>query len=170
MNDTNPGLDSLPLESVKVVELCEIAAGPFCGMLLADMGADVIKVERPAGDAMRSWPPLSDGYSENFASINRNKRSVVLDIKSTEGLQSATQLIQASDVVIENFRPGVMQRLGIDYRAMSAANPGLIYCSISAFGQTGPRATQGGFDLTMQAMAGVMSLSLIHISEPTRPY
>ena len=159
MNDTNPGLNSLPLESVRVVELCEIAAGPFCGLLLADMGADVIKVERPAGDAMRSWPPLSDGYSENFASINRNKRSVVLDIKSTEGLQSARQLIQASDVVIENFRPGVMQRLGIDYRAMSAVNPGLIYCSISAFGQTGPRATQGGFDLTMQAMAGVMSVT-----------
>lgn len=150
---------TLPLQGVKVVELCEIAAGPFCGMLLADMGADVIKVERPAGDAMRTWPPISDGYSENFASINRNKRSVVLDIKTPDGLQAARQLIESSDVVIENFRPGVMKRLGIDYETLSAAKPGLVYCSISAFGQTGPRATQGGFDLTMQAMAGVMSVT-----------
>ena len=149
----------LALEGIKVVEFCEIAAGPFCAMLLADMGADVIKVERPAGDAMRSWPPVNDGYSENFASINRNKRSVVLDLKTPEGLQAAKATILDSDVVVENFRPGVLARLGIDYASMSAEKPGLIYCSISAFGQEGPRAKQGGFDLTMQAMSGIMSIT-----------
>ena len=147
------------LEGVKVIEFCEIAAGPFCAMLLADMGADVIKVERPAGDAMRMWPPVTDGYSENFASVNRNKRSIVLDLKSPEGVDAARSLILDSDVVIENFRPGVMTRLGIDYQTMSEQKPQLIYCSISAFGQTGPRSTQGGFDLTMQAMAAVMSVT-----------
>ena len=149
----------LALEGIKVVEFCEIAAGPFCAMLLADMGADVIKVERPAGDAMRSWPPVNDGYSENFASINRNKRSVVLDLKTPEGLHAAKAIILDSDVVVENFRPGVLARLGIDYASMSAEKPGLIYCSISAFGQEGPRAKQGGFDLTMQAMSGIMSIT-----------
>ncbi len=147
------------LSGIKVVEFCEIAAGPFCAMLLADMGADVIKVERPAGDAMRMWPPVNDGYSENFASINRNKRSVVLDLKSEEGLAAARAIILDSDVVVENFRPGVLGRMGIDYKSMSAEKPSLIYCSISAFGQEGPRSTQGGFDLTMQAMSGVMSVT-----------
>lgn len=147
------------MQGIKVVEFCEIAAGPFCAMLLADMGADVIKVERPAGDAMRMWPPLTDGYSENFASVNRNKRSIVLDLKTEQGVAAARSLILDSDVVIENFRPGVMQRLGLDYTTMQTRKPGLIYCSISAFGQTGPRASQGGFDLTMQAMAAVMSVT-----------
>ena len=147
------------LEGIKVVEFCEIAAGPFCAMLLADMGAEVVKVERPAGDAMRMWPPVNDGYSENFASINRNKRSVVLDLKTDEGVHAAKAIILDSDVVVENFRPGVMARLGIDYETMAAEKPSLIYCSISAFGQSGPRAKQGGFDLTMQAMSGIMSVT-----------
>ena len=124
------------LTGIKVVEFCEVAAGLFCAMLLADMGADVVKVERPVGDAMRSWPPLTEGYSENFASINRNKRSIVLDMKSEQGIATARDLILNADVVIENFRPGVMGRLGIDYAAMSALQPRLIYCSISAFGQS----------------------------------
>ncbi|MDC1287641.1 CoA transferase [Gammaproteobacteria bacterium] len=147
------------LKGIKVAEFCEIAAGPFCAMLLADMGAEVIKIERPAGDAMRSWPPINDGYSENFASINRNKKSVVLDMKSTEGAQAALAIILDSDVVVENFRPGVMQKLGIDFATMSAIKPELIYCSISAFGQSGPRSREGGFDLTMQSMAGIMSVT-----------
>lgn len=147
------------LKGIKVVEFCEIAAGPFCAMMLADSGAEVIKVERPAGDAMRMWPPVTEGFSENFASVNRNKRSIVLDMKAEEGLVAARALILDSDVVVENFRPGVMQRLGIDYATMSVEKPPLIYCSISAFGQTGPRSKQGGFDLTMQAMAGVMSVT-----------
>lgn len=147
------------LTGIRVVEFCEVAAGPFCAMTLADMGADVIKVERPSGDVMRSWPPINDGYSENFASINRNKRSVVLDLKSEDGLAAARALAEESDVVIENFRPGVLPSLGLGYEDLSARNPRLIYCSISAFGQSGPRATEGGFDLTMQAMAGIMSIT-----------
>jgi len=149
----------LPLNGIKVIEFCEVAAGPFCAMLLADQGADVIKVERAGGDAMRSWPPRTDGYSENFASVNRNKRSVVFDLKSPDGVAAAKALILSADVVVENFRPGVMNRLGIGYQTMSAERASLIYCSISAFGQTGPRSTEGGFDLTMQAMAGVMSVT-----------
>lgn len=149
----------MSLQGKRVIEFCEVAAGPFCGMLLADAGAEVIKVERASGDAMRSWPPINDGYSENFASINRGKKSVVLDLKSDEGVAAARALILSSDVVIENFRPGVMARNGIDYATMSKEKPALIYCSISAFGQSGPRSREGGFDLTMQAMAGVMSIT-----------
>ena len=156
------------LQGVKVVEFCEIAAGPFCAMLLADMGADVIKVERPVGDAMRMWPPVNDGYSENFASINRNKRSVVLDLKTEEGVRAAKAIILDSDVVVENFRPGVMARLGIGYDSMSAEKPSLIYCSISAFGQEGPRSKEGGFDLTMQAMSGIMSVTGEPDGAPTK--
>lgn len=148
-----------PLQGTRIIEFCEIAAGPFCGMLLADMGADVIKVERAQGDAMRTWPPISEGYSENFASVNRGKKSVVLDLKSAEGVQAARDLILSADAVIENFRPGVMERNGLGYEALSKEKPQLIYCSISAFGQSGPRSREGGFDLTMQAMAGVMSVT-----------
>lgn len=148
-----------PLAGVKIVEFCEIAAGPFCGMLLADMGAEVIKIERAQGDAMRTWPPINGGYSENFASVNRGKKSVVLDLKSGEGIAAAKALILSADAVVENFRPGVMDRNGIGYAAMAEENPAIVYCSISAFGQSGPRATEGGFDLTMQAMAGVMSVT-----------
>ena len=101
----------LPLEGVKVVEFCQVLAGPYCGMLLADMGADVVKIEPPDGDMMRQWPPISDGYSENFASINRNKRSVVLDLKNPEHKAAARRLVLESDVVLENNRPGVMDRL-----------------------------------------------------------
>ena len=150
----------LPLEGVKVIEFCNVAAGPFCGMLLADMGADVIKVEHPqGGDTMRAWPPLTDGYSENFASLNRNKRSVTLDLKRPEDRARARLLVMDADVLIENNRPGVMKRLGLGYEDLRREKPGLIYCSISAFGQEGPRAEEGGFDLTMQAMSGVMSVT-----------
>jgi crotonobetainyl-CoA:carnitine CoA-transferase CaiB-like acyl-CoA transferase len=150
----------LPLEGVRVIEFCNVAAGPFCGMLLADMGADVIKVEHPkGGDSMRQWPPITGGYSENFASLNRNKRSVTLDLKDPAGNARAKELILSADVVIENNRPGVMDRLGLGYAALKALNPKLVYCSISAFGQEGPRAEEGGFDLTMQAMSGVMSVT-----------
>lgn len=149
----------LPLKGLRIIEFCEVAAGPFCGMLLADMGAEIIKVERAQGDAMRMWPPINDGFSENFASINRGKKSVVLDLKAPEGVAAAKALILSADAVIENFRPGVMKRNGIDFDTMSLEKPSLIYCSISAFGQSGPRSKEGGFDLTMQAMAGVMSVT-----------
>ena len=148
----------LPLSGVKVIEICQIAAGPFCGMLLGDLGADVIKIEPPNGDAMRQWPPISGGFSENFASVNRNKRAIVLDLKSPEHLQTALELVRQADVLLENNRPGVMDRLGLGYEAVSTICPELIYCSISAFGQTGPRSHEGAFDVTMQAISGIMSV------------
>jgi crotonobetainyl-CoA:carnitine CoA-transferase CaiB-like acyl-CoA transferase len=148
-----------PLKNIRVIEFCQIAAGPFAGMLLADMGADVIKVESPEGDGMRNWPPHTGGYSENFASLNRGKKSVVLDLKDKQQLESARQLCLSADVVLENFRPGVMQRLGLGYEALSKDKPSLIYCSISAFGQQGPRSQEGGFDVTLQAIGGVMSVT-----------
>lgn len=153
----------LPLSGVRVVEFCQVLAGPYCGMLLADLGAEVIKVEPPEGDMMRQWPPITEGseggYSENFASINRNKRSVVLDLKDPAQKQAARQLILSADVVLENNRPGVMDRLGLGYESFRAEKPGLVYCSISAFGQSGPRSSEGGFDVTVQAMSGIMSVT-----------
>ena len=148
------------LQGIRVIEFCNVAAGPFCGMLLADMGADVIKVEPPgSGDTLRSWAPITDGYSENFASLNRNKRCVTLNLKDPKDRDLAIELIRSADVLIENNRPGVMARLGLGYEAMKANNPALVYCSISAYGQSGPRSQEGGFDLTLQAMSGLMSVT-----------
>ncbi len=155
-----------PLEGVRVIEVCNVAAGPFCGMLLADMGADVIKVENPeGGDTLRSWAPITDGFSENFASLNRNKRSITLNLKSPDDIAIFRKLASEAQVVIENNRPGVMDRLGIGYAQLAELNPALIYCSISAYGQSGPRSQEGGFDLTVQAMSGLMSIT----GEPGRP-
>lgn len=151
--------EKLPLEGVKVIEFCNVAAGPYCSMLLADMGADVIKVEHPDGDTLRAWPPITDGYSENFASLNRNKKSITLDLKNVEDVAKAKALIKEVDILIENNRPGVMKRLGLDYSSLKVINPKLLYCSISAFGQCGPRSAEGGFDLTIQAISGVMSVT-----------
>lgn len=161
----HPGLEQgatrsmLPLSGVRVIEFCQVLAGPFCGCLLADMGADVIKVESPAGDLMRQWPPILDGYSQYFASVNRNKRSVTLDLKDPADLEAARRLALSADVVIENFRPGVMAKYGLDHATLATEKPGLVYCSVSAFGQSGPRAKEGGFDMTVQAMSGVMSVT-----------
>lgn len=148
-----------PLAGVRVAEFCSTAAGPYCAMLLADMGAEVVKVEPPEGDALRQWPPISNGFSENFASINRNKKSVVLDLKDPECARIARALVLDCDVVVENNRPGVMERLGLGYAALAKEKPALVYCSISAYGQSGPRSREGGFDLTIQASAGVMSVT-----------
>lgn len=148
-----------PLRGVRVAEFCSTAAGPFCAMLLADMGAEVVKVEPPEGDALRQWPPIAEGFSENFASLNRSKKSVVLDLKDRASAEIARRLVLDCDVVVENNRPGVMDRLGLGYAQLSKLKPSLVYCSISAYGQTGPRATEGGFDLTIQAAAGVMSVT-----------
>lgn len=156
---------ALPLSGIRVVEFCQVAAGPFSSMLLADMGADVVKVESPAGDGLRQWPPFEQGFSHNFASLNRNKRSVVLNLKEEADRDSARALILQSDVVIENNRPGVMDRLGLGYEQFAAEKPGLVYCSISAFGQSGPRRDQGGFDVTIQAVSGIMSVT----GEPDGP-
>ncbi|MFZ9161796.1 MAG: CaiB/BaiF CoA transferase family protein [Burkholderiaceae bacterium] len=148
-----------PLQGVRVLEFCQIAAGPFAGMLLADYGADVVKIEPPEGDAMRQWPPVKEGMSENFASLNRGKRSLSLNLKDPKDLARAQALILQADVVLENSRPGVMNRLGIGPDWALGQKPGLIYCSISAFGQTGPRGQEGGFDVTIQAASGVMSVT-----------
>jgi len=156
----------LPLAGVRVIEICNVAAGPFCSMLLADLGADVVKVEHPdGGDTLRSWPPINDGYSENFAALNRNKRSVTLNLKEATGIELLGRLVTDADVLIENNRPGVMDRLGAGYAHLNTLNPRLVYCSISAYGQTGPRAQEGGFDLTVQAMSGIMHVT----GEPGRP-
>ncbi|MEO9190360.1 MAG: CoA transferase [Acetobacteraceae bacterium] len=149
----------LPLNGVRVVEICNVAAGPFCGMLLADMGAEIVKIELPSGDMLRQWPPHTDGFSENFASLNRGKRSIALDLKHDDDRAIARDLILESDVVLENNRPGAMDRLGLGYRAMAGQRPSLIYCSISAFGQSGPRSAEGGFDVTVQAASGIMSVT-----------
>ncbi|MBT7451817.1 MAG: CoA transferase, partial [Rhodospirillaceae bacterium] len=127
---------TLPLAGIRVIEFCHVAAGPFCAMTLADMGADVVKVEPLKGDGLRAWPPFSDGYSENFASINRNKRSIALDLKTEKDLDIARRLILSADAVVENNRPGVMARLGLGYDSFKQEKPSLIYASISAFGQT----------------------------------
>lgn len=149
----------LPLQGIRVVEFCQVLAGPFAGCLLADMGADVIKVESPEGDLMRQWPPILDGYSQYFASVNRNKRSVVLDLKTDTDRAAARKLALSADILLENFRPGVMAKFGLDYATLAKDHPALVYCSVSAFGQTGPRASEGGFDMTVQAMSGVMSVT-----------
>ena len=156
--NSSPAAD-LPLAGVRVVEFCSTASGPFSTMLLSDMGADVIKVEPPAGDGLRQWPPLNAGFSENFASLNRNKRSVVLNLKDADDVALARKLILDADVVVENNRPGVMGRLGLGHADFADSKPQLLYCSISAYGQSGPRSSEGGFDLTVQAAAGVMSIT-----------
>ena len=148
-----------PLTGLVVAEFCNVAAGPFCGMLLADQGADVIKIEPPGGDMLRAWPPHTDGFSENFASLNRGKRSIQLDLKNPADRDIAFRIMCKADVVLENNRPGVMERLGLGWTRLRAVNPKLVYCSISAYGQMGPRAEEGGFDVTLQAGSGVMSIT-----------
>ncbi len=150
-----------PLEGVKVIELAHIMAGPTCGMMLADMGADVIKVERVPGgdDSRRMVPPVMDGESAAFLMMNRNKRGIALDLKSDRGKQVLRRLIKDADVVIENYRQGTMDRLGVGYEELARLNPGLIYCEISGFGRTGPYAERGGFDLIAQGMSGLMSVT-----------
>jgi len=155
-----------PLNGTRVLDLTRVLAGPFATQLLVDLGAEVVKVERPGdGDETRHLPPLRDGESHYFLSVNRGKRSVVIDLKRPEGRELVLALAAVSDVLIENFRPGVIARLGLDYGRVSAVNPALVYCSISAFGQTGPLAERSAFDIAMQAMGGGMSVT----GEPDGP-
>jgi crotonobetainyl-CoA:carnitine CoA-transferase CaiB-like acyl-CoA transferase len=154
-----------PLSGIKVIEFGQIAAGPFTGMLFADLGADVVKVERPdVGDGMRDWPPFytneeGEAYSSNFSSLNRNKRSIAVDFKSQEQLARLRKLCLQADVIVENFRPGVLGKFGLDYKSLSADNPKLVYCSISGYGQEGRYAQKGAFDVTIQAISGLMSVT-----------
>ncbi len=150
-----------PLRGLKVIELAHIMAGPVCGLMLADMGADVIKVEKvPAGDDSRHFlPPDIAGESAAFMMVNRNKRGIAVDLKSKSGKDVARRLLRGADVVIENYRRGTMERLGLGYETLSRENPGLIYCEISGFGRSGPYAERGGFDLIGQGMSGLMSIT-----------
>jgi len=148
-----------PLAGITVVDLTRVLAGPYCTMLLGDMGAEVIKIERPdGGDDTRGFgPPYLNGESAMFLAINRNKQSVTLNLKHAEAKTILSKLIESADVLVENFRPGTMANLGFDYEAARQLNPRLIYCSISGFGQTGPYASRGGYDTIAQAMSGIMS-------------
>jgi crotonobetainyl-CoA:carnitine CoA-transferase CaiB-like acyl-CoA transferase len=150
-----------PLFGTRVVDLTRALAGPYCTLLLGDMGADVIKIELPGtGDETRQWgPPFVAGESSYFMSVNRNKRSVTLDLKSASGLDALRRLSASADVLVENFRPGTMERLGLSYDAARKLNPGLVYCSVSGFGQTGPRARQPAYDGILQGMGGVQFLT-----------
>ncbi|HEU0028517.1 MAG TPA: CoA transferase [Ktedonobacterales bacterium] len=150
-----------PLDGLRVVDLSRALSGPLCAMLLGDLGADVIKVEEPGtGDDSRHWgPPFQNGESAYFLSCNRNKRGITLNLKREGGREALWRLIERADVLIENFRPGLMETLGFGYEAVHARNPRLVYCSISAYGQDGPEATRPGYDIIMQGTTGATSVT-----------
>jgi formyl-CoA transferase len=157
------------LDGVRIADFSHVIAGPYCTMILADLGADVIKIEPPHGDAARGYKsPDLGGDSTLFLSYNRNKRSVVLDLSAEAGRQVARDIVVRSDILVENFASGVMQRLGLDYAAMEKINPRLIYCSISAYGRSGPYASRAGYDQVVQAESGFMSLNGYPGKEPLR--
>src|ERR1700747_3209459 len=150
-----------PLQGVKVLELGHVMAGPVCGMMLADMGAEVIKLEKIAGgeDSRRMVPPRVKDESAAFLILNRNKRGIAVDLKSPQGIEIVKRLIERTDILIENFRLGTMERRGLGYEDAQKLNPGLVYCSLSGFGRTGPYAARGGFDLVAQGRSGLMSIT-----------
>jgi crotonobetainyl-CoA:carnitine CoA-transferase CaiB-like acyl-CoA transferase len=158
---THRAPSSAPLTGLKVVELAHIMAGPVCGLMLADMGASVIKVEKyPGGDDSRRFvPPAIAGESAAFMMMNRNKRGIALDLKAEAGRDVLLRLLSDADIVIENYRAGTMERLGLGYQDLKRENPKLIYCSLSGFGRTGPYADRGGFDLIAQGMSGLLSIT-----------
>jgi crotonobetainyl-CoA:carnitine CoA-transferase CaiB-like acyl-CoA transferase len=148
-----------PLAGVRVLDFSKVLAGPICSQYLADLGADVVKVEPHAGDDTRGWPPFADGVGAIFTSVNRNKRSVVLDLKQPEGVAVAHDLARDADVVVESFGPGVADRLGIGWERLSVVNPRLVYVSISGYGTRGPMKDGKGYDLIAQAFTGMLSLT-----------
>jgi len=160
LTPANPTTLPQPLQGVTVLDCSQILAGPFCTMHLSDMGADVIKVEKPAGgDDVRGWGPFKGDESVPFMQLNRNKRSVVLDLRADAGKDAFKKLASRSDILIENFRPGTMEKLGLGYETLRKGHEALIYCSISGFGKTGPYARRAGFDLVAQGMSGIMSFT-----------
>ena len=166
MGNPNP----LPLAGMVVLDRSQILAGPVCGMRLADRGADVIKVEKPDGgdDNRRAGPPFIGGQGAGFMAANRNKRSLALNLRDESGRQVFERLLERADVLVENFRPGVMERLGIGYERLSKLKPSLIYCSISGHGGTGPYKDRGGFDLIAQGMSGLMSITGVPDGPPVK--
>jgi crotonobetainyl-CoA:carnitine CoA-transferase CaiB-like acyl-CoA transferase len=151
---------ALSLEGIRVLDLSRVLAGPFCGMLLSDLGADVIKIEdTSSGDESRTWPPHKDGESAAFLVINRNKRDMTLDLKAPEGVAILKRMVASADVLVENFRTGTMESFGLGYDELAAINSRLVYCSVSAFGRTGPRKDGAGYEALMQAFSGIMSIT-----------
>jgi crotonobetainyl-CoA:carnitine CoA-transferase CaiB-like acyl-CoA transferase len=160
---------NLPLDGVKVVDLTRILSGPFCTMLLGDMGADVVKIEAPGeGDPIRAQGTIQNGLSTYFAAFNRNKRSVCLDLRTPEGLQQLTQLLGKADVLVENFRPGVLDKMGLTVERLQNINPKLVVASINGYGSTGPNSQRPAFDFIAQAMSGFMSLNGAVSDSPLR--
>jgi len=171
-----PDASPPPLAGIRVLELARILAGPWIGQTLADLGADVIKVESPRGDDTRTWgPPFvrtasgEDGDAAYFHCCNRGKRSVVLDFRSEHGREAVRRLAGRCDVLIENFKVGGLARYGLDYESLKAVNPGLVYCSVTGFGQDGPYAERAGYDFMIQAMGGIMDITGDPGGEPTKP-
>jgi len=160
----------LPLEGVRVIDFSTLLPGPLCTLLLAQAGAEVIKIERPGvGDEMRTYAPHFDGHGINFALLNQGKKSVVLDLKNSTAIEEVIALVRTADVVVEQFRPGVMTRLGLGYEAMRQENRGLVYCSITGWGQDGPLASVAGHDLNYQAESGLLSLTAGTDGAPVLP-
>jgi len=149
-----------PLKGIRVLDLSRVLAGPYCSMTLSDLGAEVIKVEIPGrGDDTRAFPPFLEGESSYYLSLNRGKKSLTLNLKDEKGVEVLHRLVKKCDVVLENFRPGVTKRLGVDYDVLKKIKEDLIYCSISSYGQTGPYATRPGYDLIIQGMSGLMGIT-----------
>jgi glutaryl-CoA transferase len=158
------------LEGIRVLDLSRVIAGPYCAMMLADLGADVVKVERPGrGDDMRYLGNGKDGMSLGFATINRNKRAIAVDLQHAEGLKIILELARRADVIVENFVPGVAERLGVGYTAISATNPAIVYASVSGYGQDGPYARRPGYNTIAMGMSGLMALTGQPGDPPTRP-
>lgn len=157
------------LKGMKVLDLSQVLAGPYCTMVLADMGAEVIKVEKfPSGDDTRSMGPYINEESYMYMMVNRNKRGICINLKTKQGLEVLYRLIKNADVFIENYRPGVTKKLGIDYDTLKAINPALIYCSISGYGQTGPYKDKGGYDIMAQGLSGLIDMTGEKAGKPVK--
>jgi crotonobetainyl-CoA:carnitine CoA-transferase CaiB-like acyl-CoA transferase len=157
------------LDGLRVIDFTTTIAGPHCGRMLADLGAEVIKIEAPEGDMMRTRPPLRNGASTSFGQLNAGKKSVALDLKSPRGAEAARRLVATADVVVENFRPGVMGRFGLDYAALKAIKPDIVYCAISGYGQSGPSAALPAYAPVIHAASGYDLAQIAHQEEPRRP-
>ena len=158
-----------PLQGIRVLDLSRVLAGPYCTMVLGDLGAEVIKVEPPEGDETRAWgPPFAEGESAYYLCVNRNKRDIVINLKTDEGKKVLRDLALQSDVLVENFRPGTLEKFGLDFATLSQSNPKLIYCSITGFGQTGPMRDKPGYDFMIQALGGLMSITGEPEGEPMK--